>query len=600
MLILRNICSAINPCTIPMNVDFRPNAIFTLQNDSASQSECNVICEKQHLECYSSCCNSCNSSSSNDSGDSLYSTSCTTTPSVFDAPPGPFSALDLSPEGRILCFDEKTNRLVSIDLRSNERRHFTVPLEFQFQHYYWSHLSEINKSVVLALLKKHRSRCFYLVTFNLLIDKAIAIEISRTKTKISSDGYQVSCQRLSDCFYFGFRNRVRLSKSEIRKTTSDIKLFHDQITAQKRNLSVDSGVDFGNNSNLGDLSEIDLENIGNEGSEYRTESVLLQVKCDENGQLESQIFSIGKGRLELSLSSPILDVEHLITGRSFSSAIETKYMTALPSVSLSDPFYYEGDAYFIDRADPKQAYAVEAIPNPQRGLIAAVQAKLRLNPTLEERHLRRVPIDCSMGMPPTAGAIWSSVQAGSNSAFVCVQETESLICSLWKLELEEEVEPEEPVTPRHFEVPDQLVEVHSSVDGEDQRRFSPTVDSLSPRYRTVIRIDTHGNTSEKIVDGTERGQILHSPSQNSQLSSIVCCADDSITGKGTLRWIKIGEDLRLPNFKLVDNMALRIDANKKYACIRGLKSEEHKEASAHCFILFPLSGDNDCCIVSTL
>lgn len=33
------------------------------------------------------------------------------------------------------------------------------------------------------------------------------------------------------------------------------------------------------------------------------------------------------------------------------------------------------------------------------------------------------------------------------------------MCSLWKLELEEEVEPEEPVTPRHFEVPDQLVEV---------------------------------------------------------------------------------------------------------------------------------------------
>lgn len=44
-------------------------------------------------------------------------------------------------------------------------------------------------------------------------------------------------------------------------------------------------------------------------------------------------------------------------------------------MSLSDPFYYEGDAYFIDRADPKQAFVVEAIPNPQRGLIAAVQAK---------------------------------------------------------------------------------------------------------------------------------------------------------------------------------------------------------------------------------
>uniref|UniRef100_A0A0M3HKP7 Uncharacterized protein n=1 Tax=Ascaris lumbricoides TaxID=6252 RepID=A0A0M3HKP7_ASCLU len=48
-------------------------------------------------------------------------------------------------EGRILCFDEKTNRLVRIDLRSNERQYFAVPLEFQFQHYYWSHLSEINK-----------------------------------------------------------------------------------------------------------------------------------------------------------------------------------------------------------------------------------------------------------------------------------------------------------------------------------------------------------------------------------------------------------------------------------------------------------------------
>lgn len=62
----------------------------------------------------------------------------------------------------------------------------------------------------------------------------------------------------------------------------------------------------------------------------------------------------------------------------------------------------------------------------------------------------------------------------------------------------------------------------------------------------------------------------------------------------------MGDDLRFPNFKLVDNMALRIDANKKFACIRGLKTEEHRDAPTHCFVMFPVSTDNDFCIVSTL
>lgn len=105
-------------CAVPMEVDFRPNTIFTLQNDSASQSECNVICEKQRLECYSSCCNSCNSSSSNDSGDSLYSTSCTA-PSVVDAPPGPFSALDLNPGSFIFIYNDF--------FRTNFCRYFSRP-----------------------------------------------------------------------------------------------------------------------------------------------------------------------------------------------------------------------------------------------------------------------------------------------------------------------------------------------------------------------------------------------------------------------------------------------------------------------------------------
>ncbi|VDM40267.1 unnamed protein product [Toxocara canis] len=497
-----------------MAVDLASTPIFTIQSDSECQSECHAVAVKQQSDCSASSHSSYNSSSSNCTGDSLDSVSSITL-SLIDAPPGPFSALDFSSEGRILCFDEKTNRIVSIDLLSNGRHYFAVPLEFEFQYYYWSHIVAIDKAMILALLKKHKSRHFYLVTFSLLVDSAIATEITRMRTKIRSEGYQVSCQRLDDCFYFGFCNRVRSTKNEISKSNSDVKLFEEQMSAHKRNRSTDSGIDFAANANGGDSSEIDLESMRDDDSDCKTESVLLRVKCDENGQIETQIYSIGRDRLELSFTAPKLDVERLISKGSFSSGIRTKYMTTYVISLIS------WDAYFIDRTDPKQAFAVEAFPNPERGLVAAVQAKLRLSPAPEERRLRGVPIDCSLGIPPTEGAIWSTVQAGSNSAFVCVQDTESLLCSLWKLELEEELEPEEPVTPRHFEVPDQVVEVHSSVDGEDQRRPSPIAESPSANHRTLIRIGSDGNVLPKLL---ENDHAVRSPSQNSQLSSIVRCA----------------------------------------------------------------------------
>ncbi|MFH4978916.1 hypothetical protein AB6A40_005625, partial [Gnathostoma spinigerum] len=46
---------------------------------------------------------------------------------LVDAPPGPVTAFDFTEDGIILCFDEKRNRLVSIDTNTDERAFFIVP-----------------------------------------------------------------------------------------------------------------------------------------------------------------------------------------------------------------------------------------------------------------------------------------------------------------------------------------------------------------------------------------------------------------------------------------------------------------------------------------
>uniref|UniRef100_A0A1I7Y8I8 DUF1618 domain-containing protein n=1 Tax=Steinernema glaseri TaxID=37863 RepID=A0A1I7Y8I8_9BILA len=56
----------------------------------------------------------------------------------IDAPVGPFSATELA-DGRILCFEEKSNRVVAIDVSDAKlRRDYLVAKQFSFENYYWN------------------------------------------------------------------------------------------------------------------------------------------------------------------------------------------------------------------------------------------------------------------------------------------------------------------------------------------------------------------------------------------------------------------------------------------------------------------------------
>ncbi|VDK29629.1 unnamed protein product [Gongylonema pulchrum] len=112
--------------------------------------------------------------------------------SVLDAPPGPFSALDISPDGKIVCYDEKLNRIVQIDFRTEDRIFHVIPSCLNFERFYWSHIVAVQNTVLLALLKSHRSCAFYLVSFLLQPDRPDALEVQRIRTKIFTDGYEVN------------------------------------------------------------------------------------------------------------------------------------------------------------------------------------------------------------------------------------------------------------------------------------------------------------------------------------------------------------------------------------------------------------------------
>ncbi len=63
----------------------------------------------------------------------------------FEAPMGPSSATDFTEDGRILCFDERNNRIVVIDRLSRRDLFFSVGTVYSFQHYYWAQIFAIGR-----------------------------------------------------------------------------------------------------------------------------------------------------------------------------------------------------------------------------------------------------------------------------------------------------------------------------------------------------------------------------------------------------------------------------------------------------------------------
>lgn len=136
---------------------------------------------------------------------------------LIPAPLGPSSAIDLTEERRILCFEEKSNRIISIDATTRKITHYPVNAEFGFERYFWSQIISYPDNIVLVLLKHHATKMYWLITFELSDEPKAAKAMFKLKTRIRSNGYHVASQKYErDCF-FSFCNFGKRSESVRRR-----------------------------------------------------------------------------------------------------------------------------------------------------------------------------------------------------------------------------------------------------------------------------------------------------------------------------------------------------------------------------------------------
>uniref|UniRef100_A0A1I7Y7V2 HORMA domain-containing protein n=1 Tax=Steinernema glaseri TaxID=37863 RepID=A0A1I7Y7V2_9BILA len=315
------------------------------------------------------------------------------------------------------------------------------------------------------------------------------------------------------------------------------------------------------------------------------ESVILQTTCDENGQIGARILSLGKERLEIALRENLDEVVKRKT------PLTSNYMTELPHSNLSDPFFFNSQAVIIDRSDPSVAYAVKTVDDPENGLFAAFQAKLKaiagMTPNSQKIVFRQIKIDCSAGKPSSGNTIWSNVTTHyrTGSAYCYVQDKESDTCSLWRLELDQSSssDSESPSLPdeQAKEVDHPIVEVHSDMEGTNLRRKSP-----SKECRTLVRIDSDGTVTPEThhrVPSTSASRGSSSTHSTYDEISLEPYPHEA-TPVGPFRWVPLGESRE----SIGDNIVLRLEESTGLCCVRSTKKPSNgREDSRHCFILFP-------------
>lgn len=125
---------------------------------------------------------------------------------LIPAPLGPSSATELTEDGRILCFEEKSNKIIAIDVSTRNITHYPVNTEFGFENYFWSQIISYPKNIIMALLKHHATKMFWLVTFELNNEPKAAQAMFKLKTRIRSVGYHVASQRSHQSCFFSFCN----------------------------------------------------------------------------------------------------------------------------------------------------------------------------------------------------------------------------------------------------------------------------------------------------------------------------------------------------------------------------------------------------------
>jgi len=234
---------------------------------------------------------------------------------------------------------------------------------------------------VLVLLKHHATKMFWLMTFELREEQKVARAMFKLKTRIRSVGYHVASQKNGrDCF-FSFCN-------------------------------------FGK----------------------RFESVILQASSGGHGRINAQILSLGKDRFCLELRKPCVKLDKYKRQSSL-TGLQTHYMSAMPEKTLAQPFYFEGNAIFLDKANPKSAVMLPTVLEAKYGLKAAIAARLNIGakPETETVNVQR-PIlkpDQQFEFPPNGTSTWSNACLIEDSVYYYIQECEADSGNLWALNLKE-------------------------------------------------------------------------------------------------------------------------------------------------------------------
>lgn len=482
---------------------------------------------------------------------------------LLDIPVGPFTAMDFF-DGQVLCYDEKYNRIVCVDLRRVERRYCGVPKSLHFSKYYWSHIVVINKGVLLVLLKNHASHVFHLVSLSFKQGELATVVLDQVRTKISADGYEVCCQQLGGRVYFGFLNRRRSDRARtsraFRETRSDLELLCAQFNATgTQTSSEDSGLEVDHMPTV--VHSENCEATFNlEADVFVGESVLLQVACSSSGYIEQKVHAVGK----------LLSAAFSRVGSNLCKTGLTSAATKMRLASLGIPFIYNGEAYFIDRTDPKQVFVVRT--HFECGLMAAIQHRLQaMSKRADKGIVRKLNALCTPPALSSLNAVWSGIALEGSRAYLFIQNRTTWRCALWGLELSG--------------TKGRAGLLLTSAKDQNVNR-SDRLTQTAEKHISIVRLDSDGHVEEYMDSSFVK---------NCQVSYRSATAIDKmdeaavVVGRSVC-WLNVVDDLEIPNFRLRENSSLRFDKAYNHFCVKGSSVCDKERTSRHCILTVSL-GD---------
>lgn len=165
--------------------------------------------------------------------------------------------------------------------------------------------------------------------------------------------------------------------------------------------------------------------------------VILQASSRDHGRIDAQILSLGKDRFCLELRKPCVKLDKHKRHSSL-TGLQTQYMTELPEKMFAQPFYYDNNAIFLDKDNPKGAIVLQTVVEAKYGLRAAIAAKIKIGAKLENEFTPLRPIckgDSKYEYPPNGTSTWSNACLINDTVYFFIQDNEGVEGSLWSLDL---------------------------------------------------------------------------------------------------------------------------------------------------------------------